>query len=182
MSAARLAFSLVLFAGTVAAVRLDAVPAGILMIAAVVTHVALRREWRTLLRMAVPVLLFAFAVLAAQWAGGAVDPAMPIRTVAVFLLTTAGFHVLPWTAMAGRISVRSRLYLPVLFLLFVRHFTEILLAEARRVLQARSFCIARSLGPGSFPSLAWALASLFRRGLDRAERFYAAQSIGGVAE
>jgi len=182
MTRARLALSMLLAAAAAASGGWDAPLLVLAILAGIVVHWAVHRGFRTALWLAGPVLLFSAVLIVLQWVGGAADIRLPMRTVAVFLLTTGAFRVLPWSAMAGGISSRSRLYMPVLFLLFVRHFAEILLAEARRALQARSLCISRSFGRAAFSSLAWAIAALFRRALQRAERFYAAQIVGGLAE
>jgi hypothetical protein len=58
-----------------------------------------------------------------------------------------------------------------LFLLLLRHFAAILSEEPLRVLRARSLVVSRPWGPGWLGSLAHALASVFRRAIDRAERF-----------
>jgi hypothetical protein len=55
-----------------------------------------------------------------------------------------------------------------------------LIDESRRTFLARSLCVNRKFGRGSFTSLAGAVAAVFRRALARAERFYAAQSISGI--
>ena len=103
-----------------------------------------------------------------------------LRTIAVFLLSTVAFRVLPWSDLIAVLDIRSRWYLPVMFLLFVRHFAAMLLEEVRRAFQARSLCVSTNFRRGGFRSLAWATASVFRRAIDRAERFYAAQTIGGM--
>jgi hypothetical protein len=87
-----------------------------------------------------------------------------------------------WEWIAAWLSPRSKLYAPGLFLLFVRHFTEILIAEAQRTLQARAMCAPSLFRAGGFSSLANALAAIFRRALTRAERFYAAQALNGIVQ
>jgi hypothetical protein len=146
----------------------------------VASHAAMRTGARTALRSGVPVLLFAMVLTAFQWLNGAVDLRLPLRTIAIFLLSTAAFRVLPWSAMAGALDARSRWYVPAMFLLFVRHFAAMLVEEVRRAFQARSLCVSENFRRGGFQSLAWATASVFRRAIDRAERFYAAQTIGGM--
>jgi hypothetical protein len=146
----------------------------------VASHAALRTGARTALRFGAPVLLFAIILTALQWLNGAVDFRLPMRTVAIFLLSTAAFRVLPRSSLIAALDPRSRWYLPVMFLLFVRHFAAMLLQEVRRAFQARSLCVSANFRRGGFQSLAWATASVFRRAIDRAERFYAAQTIGGI--
>ncbi len=64
----------------------------------------------------------------------------------------------------------------------MRHFTEILIAETQRTLQARAMCAPSLFRVGGCSSLAYALASIFRRALIRAERFYAAQTLNGIVQ
>ena len=61
----------------------------------IASHAALRTRARTVLHFAAPVLFFALVLTALQWLNGAVDIRLPVRTVAVFLLSTAAFRVLP---------------------------------------------------------------------------------------
>ena len=68
-----------------------------------------------------------------------------------------------------------------LLALFVRHFAGILTAESRRMLTARSLAAPFRCGPWSFRSLSFAVAAVFSRSFDRAERFYAAQRLRGIA-
>ena len=83
---------------------------------------------------------------------------------------------------AGHIPIPSakpvfRLYL---FAHFVRHFTEILGAETRRMLVARRMSAHRLYSHTGLTSLVHSLAAIFHRSLTRAERFYAAQWLRGL--
>ena len=177
--ALRLAASGGLLAAAVISARLGGIPLAAAAGAAFAIHLALRRRLRAALLSLVPIAMFAGVILALGWFGGA-DPALAARTIAVFLLSTAAFRVAPWKWAASQLSPRSRLYTFGLFLLFVRHFAEILAAESRRTLQARGLCVRGTLGRGGFSSLGWAVVSIFRRTLLRAERFHAAQSLAGI--
>lgn len=148
----------------------------------IASHAVMRIRVRMALPFVAPVLLFAFVLIALQWLNGAVDIRLPLRTIAVFLCSTGAFRVLPWSDLIAGLDTRSHWYLPVMFLLFVRHFATVLLEEVRRAFQARSLCVPANFRRGGFQSLAWATASVFRRSIDRAERFYAAQTIGGMQE
>lgn len=155
-------------------------PLAFAFVLGVASHAAMRTGARTALLFGTPVLLFAMVVTALQWLNGAVDFRLPLRTIAIFLLSTAASRVLPWSSLAGALDTRSRWYVPAMFLLFVRHFAAMLVEEVRRAFQARSLCVSANFRRGGFQSLAWATASVFRRAIDRAERFYAAQTIGGM--
>jgi hypothetical protein len=176
-----LAFLGLLTAGT-AALRLGPGAVAAVIGFGIASHAAMRTKARMALPFAAPVLLFALVLIAFQWLNGGVDIRLPLRTIAVFLCSTAAFRVLPWADLIAEIDTRSHWYLPVMFLLFVRHFATVLVEEVRRAFQARSLCVSANFRRGGFQSLAWATASVFRRAIDRAERFYAAQTIGGIEE
>ncbi len=180
--ALRLAASTALLCAAALAVRLAGAPLAAAAIAAFVIHAVLKRRVSAALLPMVPVALFAAAVFFLSWLGGAGGVVIPMRTVAVFLLSTAAFRIAPWKCAASKLSPRSRLYTLGLFLLFVRHFARILAGESRRTLQARSFCVRGTLGRGGLSSLGWAVVSIFRRSLARAERFHAAQSLAGIVQ
>jgi hypothetical protein len=182
MAGIRIAAAVALMVGAIAATRLSAPPLAALVVVAFAAHGFAGGRWRATLRAGIPVALFAATVAALQWINHSLDWAVPPRTLAVFLLSTLAMRTVPWVWVAGRLSPRSRLYLPGLFLLFVRHFTEILISETRRTLQARAMCVPSLFRAGGFSSLGSALVSIFRRALGRAERFYAAQSLSGIAQ
>jgi hypothetical protein len=177
----RLALAIVLLAGAVTATRLTLIPLVALAAVALAAYGFPGRSLRIVLRNLTPVAVFAATVALLQRFQGNVDWRLPLRTLAVFLLSTSAVRIAPWAWCAGHFSPRSKLYLPGLFLLFVRHFTEILITETHRTLQARAMCAPSLFRPAGFRSLACALASIFRRVLTRAERFYAAQALNGIA-
>ncbi len=149
--------------------------------AALAVRLAVDPRPRPLLMLLVPLAWFSSALLALQWIGGRPDPALPLRTAAIVLLTVTAFRAAPWKSMAGALSPRSPFYTLGLYLLFVRHFAAILAAEAWRTLRTRSMNAPSLFRRGGASSLVWALASIVRRTLDRAERFYAAQLLKGLA-
>ena len=180
MNRLRLVLSLSLLAGALTVTRLPLQPLIGVTLAVFAAHALLKRWGLRVLRAGFPVFLFAATLVALQWLNGRIDVALPLRTVAAFLLSTLAARVAPWTWMAGGLSPQSRLYIPGLFLLFVRHFAEILISESLRTLQARAICAPSVLRTGGFASIAAALTAIFRRALTRAERFYAAQSLSGI--
>lgn len=135
-----------------------------------------------LFRRLLPLAIFAASVAALEWLAGTLDPWLPLKTLAAFALGTILFAAIPWRLMSRRLAPGRWWYAPVLFLLLLRHFTEILSQEPVRVLRARSMVVSRRYGAGWLSSLGHALAALFRRAIDRAERFYAAQLVRGLAE
>jgi len=156
------------------------------LVGALVVGFALRAGiWRNLsasLRSALPVVLFAVAIVLMQWLARVPVTSLAAKTLAVFLFSTAAFRLLPWTDAVAATRPGTAFHGFLLYLLFTRHFVNILTVETSRILQARSLCVVRPYGRGAFSSLAWGLASLFSRSLARAERFYAAQLLRGFAE
>jgi hypothetical protein len=179
MAARSLAFFSLLAVGG-AALRVGPVAIAAAIGIGIASHAAMHIRPRMAFSFCGPVLLFASILIALQWLNGAVDIRLPLRTIAVFLCSTAAFRVLPWSDLITGLDSRSHWYLPVMFLLFVRHFAAVLVEEVRRAYQARSLCVSSNFRRGGLQSLAWASASVFRRAIDRAERFYAAQTIGGI--
>ena len=182
MNALRLMLALALAGAALIAIRLPATSVAILALALFGLRAAVGWSLRNLLQTFLPVALFAGTVALLQWINGTTDFAVPVRTIAVFLLLTLATSLAPWEWIAAGLSPRSRWYHAGLFLLFVRHFVVVLTAETRRTLQARAMSAPRLLHPGGATALAQALVSICRRTLIRAERFYAAQSLNGIAQ
>lgn len=134
------------------------------------------------MRRLIPILVFAAALALMQWAGGLPVTTLPLTTLAVCVVTLTLARLLRWEGWVFRVRPGSRRYSALLFALFVRHFAGILGTETRRVLIARRLAAPRILGAGGARSLLFALAALFGRALTRAERFYAAQSLGGMTD
>ena len=181
MNALRLILSVALLGAALIATRLPAPYAAILVAALLCLRASLDR-WRSFWRKLVPVILFAGTVALLQWINGKTDIAVPVRTIAVCLLLTLATSLAPWEWVASRLAPGSHLYHTGLFLLFVRHFATVLITETGRTLQARATAAPNLLHPGGAMSLVQALVSIIRRTLIRAERFYAAQRLNGIAQ
>ena len=141
--------------------------------------------WRNLsksLHATVPVVFFAATLVLFQVITRMPVTTLAAQTVAIFLFVSAAFRIVPWAASLAGVGPRSRFFALALYALFTRHFFVILTSEALRLFRARALCISRPYGKGSFRSLVSALASLFSRSLLRADRFYAAQLMRGLAE
>ncbi len=137
---------------------------------------------RRLLKMAFPVALFCALMVVLQAIAGTIDPWLPVKTFLAFLFGYCLCLSFPWRRLPLLLRPGlARRNVPILFLLFIRHFTAILGEEAGRLLRARRLAVARERGPLGFFSLRCAVAALFRRTLARAERFYAAQWLRGSA-
>jgi energy-coupling factor transporter transmembrane protein EcfT len=140
------------------------------------------RSFRSSLRATVPIVLFAGILALMQWVSSTPVSLLPLKTIAVFLFSTTALRILPGSQIIAAARPGSAFFELVLFALFVRHFAAILVKESERVLQARSLRVSRPWGRGSFRSLVAAVAALLGRSLVRAERFYAAQLLRGLAE
>jgi len=140
------------------------------------------RSFHRSLRATLPIVLFAGVLALMQWVSLTPVSALPLKTIAIFLFSTTAFRILPWSQIISAARPGSALFEMVLFALFVRHFAAIFAKESQRVLQARSLRVSRPWGRGSFRSLAAAVAALAARSLVRAEHFYAAQSLRGLAQ
>jgi len=152
------------------------------LLAGLVCYLAIWRNVARALRAALPILVFALSLTAVQIIFGMPVTNLAGKAVASFFFITSAFRIYPWANLIAGVSPGSPLFMLTCYLLFVRHFFFIFTSEAVRLLQARSLCITEPYGRGSFRSLVAALASLFERSLLRAERFYAAQLLRGLAE
>jgi len=148
--------------------------------AAVAVYFVAARNRRHALAALWPILFFAFLLILLQKAGGAIDWTLPVKTVTIFALVLTAVRLIPWTELLRRARPSSPAFTLFLFALLVRHFVGILGAEAMRVMIARRQAVPARYGRGWFRSLTWAAAAVFRRSLERAERFYAAQSLRGL--
>ena len=129
----------------------------------------------------VPIVAFAAGLaLLERLSRGAVSW-LPARTIVVFLSLTAAARLWPWADLLRRAQPGSAVWTPVLFALVTQHFVGILRTETVRVLRARSLRLSRRFGPGAFRALSWTLVAIVMRCWVRAERFYAAQRLRGLA-
>ena len=152
------------------------------LLAGLVCYLAVWRNVAKALRAAVPILVFALSLAGVQLIFGMPVTNLAGKAVASFFFATAAVRIYPWADLIAQVPPASSFFALACYLLFVRHFFFIFTTEAVRLLQARSLCITKPYGRGSFRSLAAALATLFERSLLRAERFYAAQLLRGFAE
>jgi hypothetical protein len=136
---------------------------------------------RTAWLSVVPIVVFAAGLAVLERASRGAVSWLPARTLVVFLSLTAAPRLWPWADLLGRARPGSLLWTPVLFALVTRHFVDILLTETVRVFRARSLRVPRRFGPLAFRSLCWALVAIVMRCWGRAERFYAAQRLRGLA-
>jgi hypothetical protein len=143
-------------------------------------HFLATRSFRSGLRRLAPILIFAGVLAGLQWLGGAAEPRLALKAVAVFVLVVPAVRLVRWDELLARREPGSPLFGAALFLLLVRHFVRVFAEEARRLLTAQGLAAPRRWRHGWWASLVWALVALFRRALARAERFYAAQLVRGL--
>jgi hypothetical protein len=153
-----------------------------LFLLGLMAHTLVSNSIRQAFLRLVPALFFSGTLAVLQWLGNGSTTLVPLKAFAVFLLATSGARVFPVDAALRTISPASHLFRAALFLLLVRHFLRILVEEVVRVLSARSLALPRRFGPASGRSLVFAIASIFPRTLERAERFYACQLVRGMAD
>jgi hypothetical protein len=130
----------------------------------------------------VPILLFCAVLAFLEWIDHRTVSALPLKALVSYLVLALTLRIMPWLALVRSVPPRSRFFPPVLFLLFIQHFTFILRDEALRSLSAYRLAVSHPFMRGGMRALAYSLDSFFRRCLLRAERFYAAQLLRGLAE
>lgn len=145
---------------------------------AIVVEVVLKRSVRWL----EPVLLFCAVIALLEWIDHRTVTELPLKSLVGYLGVARAFQLIPWVDLLRLAQPQSRLAAPVLFLLFVRHFILILRDEAMSSLTAYRLAVPHSFRYDGVRALAYSLDSFFRRCLFRAERFYAALLLRGLAE
>jgi len=169
-----------LMAALAAVMATDPAVLAALAAGAVLTNLAMAGRLASGLRRLAPILVFAGFLASLEWLGGAAQPRLALRTVAVFAFLVPAARLILWEELLTSRRPGSALFRIALFLLMVRHFTRVLAGEAWRFLIAQALAAPRKWRKGWWSSLVWALAALFRRALLRAERFYAAQLVRGI--
>jgi len=127
-------------------------------------------------------LVFA-AVLAAVEFFAAHRP--PLLAMRMILAAAAGlllFRAVPWKRLAGWCLQRRGFRNPALYFLFLHHFLRIFLEECTGLFRAWRLAAPRQWRAGWWRSVHYATASLFPRVIRRAERFYAALLVKGLAQ
>lgn len=145
-------------------------------------HAVARRSVSRSARATLPVAGLALILTLLQLLNHRFDLTLAAKMLGIFWLTAAAFHLLRWQRVAEAIRPGAPFSKLALFLLFIRHFALILAGESWRVLHARERVIYKPYGKWAFRSLNSALVSLFLRAMIRAERFYAAQLLKGLAQ
>lgn len=145
-------------------------------------HVFVWKSIKRALSFTLPILFFIFFFILLQLISHTFSIIYSLKSLAFFFFSTATIRLFPWRNWILKLSFSPVTYHAMLMILFVWHFINILFSETRRMFQARSLSLVYSYGPGWWRSLVAVLSSIFTRSLIRAERFYAAQWLRGVAE
>jgi energy-coupling factor transporter transmembrane protein EcfT len=126
-------------------------------------------------------LIFAAAVAAVEWFALRRPPWIAARMLAVAAAGLAASRLVPWTR-AARWGLGRKFLRPIaLYFLVLGHFLRIFREEIQSLFSAWKLAAGRRRGAAAWRSLACATASLFPRVLRRAERFYAAMLVKGMA-
>jgi hypothetical protein len=141
-------------------------------------EVAIRRTIHWLF----PILLFCAVLAFLEWIDHRTVSVLPLKALVSYLALALAFRIMPWVALVRSVPPRSWFFQPILFFLFIRHFTSILRDEALRSLTAYRLAVPHPFRRDGFRALAYSLDSFFRRCFFCAERFYAAQLLRGLAE
>ncbi len=149
---------------------------------ALVTEASFLCNLRLYILRALPVLLFCAVLMILELVGHHSVSSLALKAFASYAILVLAVRLMPWTAIIRSVSPQSRFFVPILFLLFVHHFTLILRDETFRTLTAYRLAVPHPFRHGGLKALAFALNSLFRCCLVRAERFYAAQLLRGLAQ
>jgi hypothetical protein len=150
--------------------------------AGLVMYALARKNLSKSLYATLPVVVFAAVLSLSQVLARIPVTSLAAKSLTIFLFTSAAFRILPWQSSLAAVHPGTSSFKVALYILFIRHFFTILSSEALRLVRARGLSISRPYGKGSFRSLVGALATFFNRSVIRAERFYAAQLLRGLAE
>jgi hypothetical protein len=141
-----------------------------------------RRPLSRALLAAMPIAVTAAGYYLLQVLAGNAALILPLRMMVVFLWLSAALAVVPWQAALTRTRPGSPGFHALLYVHLIGHFLHILGEESLCVLRAWKWTSRGTRGSARFQALRGALAALFLRSLGRAERFYAAQLVRGLAE
>jgi len=126
-------------------------------------------------------LIFAAALAALEWLALRRPPWIAVKMLTVAAASLAVSRLVPWARAARWCLGRNFLRPVALYFLVLAHFLRIFLEENRSLFFAWRLAVGRRRGAAAWRSLACATASLFPRVLRRAERFYAAMLVKGMA-
>lgn len=155
---------------------------GLMMGAGFIIYRLTCHSWRQALRSCLPVIMTAAAFWVLQQLAASPASLLPIKMVAVFLFASAAFRIFPWMEILLSAPRETRRFQVALYFFFIRHFVVILGEESLRLLRAWRWTHRGLHGRVLIRSLAGAMTALFSRCFIRAEHFFAAQMLKGLAE
>lgn len=128
------------------------------------------------------ILIFAAVLAAAEFLLSRRPPLLAIRMLLAAAAGLVFFRAVPWLRIARWSLRRRNLRNIALYFLFIAHFLRIFVEEIVSLFRAWRLAVPRRWRARWWGSLARAAASLFPRTLRRAERFYAALLVKGLAQ
>lgn len=141
-----------------------------------------RRPLRRALLATAPVAVTAVTYYLLQVLAGSAAIILPLKMMVVFFCLSTALAVFPWEALLSKSRPGSRGFHALLYIHLIGHFLNILGEETLRVLRAWKWSSRGARGSVRLRALRGTLSGLFLRSLGRAERFYAAQLVRGLAE
>lgn len=128
------------------------------------------------------IFLFAAVLAVIEFFAAHRPPLLAMRMVLAAAAGLIVFRAIPWRRMAGWSIQRRGFRNLTLYFLFLSHFLRIFLEECFALFRAWRLAAPRKWRAGWWRSIHYATASLFPRVLRRAERFYAAMLVKGLAQ
>lgn len=128
------------------------------------------------------IAIFAAVLAAAEMLAARRPPGLAAR---MLLAAAAGlllFRIVPWRRAAAWALTRPRWRAAALYFVFLAHFVRIFREEIVSLFHAWRLAYPRRWRRGWWSALGHATASLFPRTLRRAERFFAALLVKGLAQ
>jgi hypothetical protein len=145
-------------------------------------EVLVQRSIVRCVRHAAPMLLFCAVLAILELIARQAISMLALKALVSYFVFILCVRMIPWPTIVYAAHPRSRAFVPALYLLIVRHFIFILRDETLRSLTAYRLAVPRVFARGGVRALAYCLENLLHRCLQRAERFYAAQLLRGIAE
>ncbi len=177
-----LAGLILLFAALVCVIGRNGWWLGVMMGSGFIIYRLICHTWRQALRSCLPVLITAAAFWVMQQIASSPANLLPLKMVAVSLFASAAFRIFPWMEILLHTPRETLRFQVALYFFFIRHFVVILGEESLRLLRAWRWTHRRLHGRVLIRSLAGAMTALFSRCFIRAEHFFAAQLLKGLAK